>query len=273
LDSLPLAVLKVFDTVELLEGVLSHLPFKELFVLQRVSKQWGTTIAASPQLQEKMFLRLRSNVPKETWFIDSLDEPSPFGRMEPHASYILRTRELGFRLAKTPSSEAKRLYTPITLSPALQILRSCLKTPQRVLGSRERASISVRRAELDEHSSLCEMYLSDPPCCKVRLSLLTEPAGEGSLIKSNKGVKVGDVLMAASRFEEEGSFEIPERSLAAFASEQCLSVYGAESVILCIEFLRNGKIQPVIPSDEERAVATANRTSTVQPLGPTIMIV
>jgi hypothetical protein len=270
LDSLSLAV---FGTCELLEGVLSYLPLKDLFVLQRVSKQWGKVIAASPQLQEKMFLRLQSKIPKETWVIDSLGE-SPFDVfMESHASFMLRTRKLEFRLAKTPSSEAKRLYTPITLSPALQILRSCLKTPQRVLGSRERASISVRRAELDEHSSLCEMYLSDPPCCKVRLSLLTEPAGEGSLIKSNKGVTVGDVLMAASRFEEEGSFEIPGGSLDAFVSEQCLSVYGAESVILCIEFLRNGKIQPVIPSNAERAVATANRTSTVQPLSPTIMVV
>lgn len=65
----------MFGTCELLEGVLSYLPLKDLFVLQRVSKQWGKVNAASPQLQEKMFLRLQSKIPQETWVIYGTDEP------------------------------------------------------------------------------------------------------------------------------------------------------------------------------------------------------
>jgi hypothetical protein len=114
LDSLSLAV---FGTCELLEGVLSYLPLKDLFVLQRVSKQWGKVIAASPQLQEKMFLRLQSNIPQETWVIDNLGEPSISSR--PLNGFGVRAGRIDFRLVDTPSGEARGLYTPTTLSPAL----------------------------------------------------------------------------------------------------------------------------------------------------------
>jgi hypothetical protein len=41
---------------------------KDLFVFQRVSRQWSEVIAGSSVLQEKMFLRLQSTAPPETWF-------------------------------------------------------------------------------------------------------------------------------------------------------------------------------------------------------------
>lgn len=47
----------VLETTELLESILVYLPFKELFVIQRVSRRFRDVIASSNQLQTKMFLR------------------------------------------------------------------------------------------------------------------------------------------------------------------------------------------------------------------------
>lgn len=44
------------DTYELLERVLTNLPMKQLFVVQRVSLTWKAVIERSQPLQKKMFL-------------------------------------------------------------------------------------------------------------------------------------------------------------------------------------------------------------------------
>lgn len=50
----------VFNTAELLENILSFLPFKNLFGVMRVSKQFKSAIDNSPTLQRMIFLRLSS---------------------------------------------------------------------------------------------------------------------------------------------------------------------------------------------------------------------
>ncbi|KAK5108352.1 hypothetical protein LTR62_008382 [Meristemomyces frigidus] len=45
----------VFNTVELLENIFSHLPVKTLFGIQRVCRQFHELIAQSKQLQKRMF--------------------------------------------------------------------------------------------------------------------------------------------------------------------------------------------------------------------------
>ncbi|KAK6436279.1 hypothetical protein LTR95_007521 [Oleoguttula sp. CCFEE 5521] len=56
----PTATQRVFSTTELLEAILLCGPIKmrQLFSLQRVSKQFAATIAGSMKLQKKMFLRV-----------------------------------------------------------------------------------------------------------------------------------------------------------------------------------------------------------------------
>lgn len=44
---------------ELLERVLSYLPPKQIFAVQRVSRYWKEVITASPDIQEAIFLRER----------------------------------------------------------------------------------------------------------------------------------------------------------------------------------------------------------------------
>ena len=56
-DSLPAAaVLQVFETYELLENILSHLPFFDLVHAQQVSKQWRDITMRSKVLRQNLFL-------------------------------------------------------------------------------------------------------------------------------------------------------------------------------------------------------------------------
>ena len=56
---------RVFGTTELLEHIISFLPMRKIFTVQSVSKQWQNVIAASPRIEEKVYLRLKTT-PKET---------------------------------------------------------------------------------------------------------------------------------------------------------------------------------------------------------------
>jgi hypothetical protein len=58
----------VLHIAELLERVLSFLPPKQIFAIQRVSCYWKEVITASPDIQEAMFLRARpADRPLELW--------------------------------------------------------------------------------------------------------------------------------------------------------------------------------------------------------------
>lgn len=48
--------LQVFNTVELLESILLHLPTKDVLLAQRVSKSWKGTVTGSLRLQKALFL-------------------------------------------------------------------------------------------------------------------------------------------------------------------------------------------------------------------------
>lgn len=68
MDTTDTARERVFKTEELLEGILSFLPFKTLFYIRRVSKRWAEGIDGSIVLQQKMFLRPRDQ--PELWRLD-----------------------------------------------------------------------------------------------------------------------------------------------------------------------------------------------------------
>lgn len=58
-----------FQTAEILEQILIHLPFKTLWTCQRVCKQFQAMTETSPALQEIMMLRPRGG-PRECWRIE-----------------------------------------------------------------------------------------------------------------------------------------------------------------------------------------------------------
>jgi hypothetical protein len=51
---------------ELLENIMSFLPAKTIFRVQRVSQNWKNTIARSVSIQEKLYLRCQGK-PQEVW--------------------------------------------------------------------------------------------------------------------------------------------------------------------------------------------------------------
>lgn len=56
------------QTTEILENILSYLPNRNVFGVQRVCRQWKEVTAGSPTIQDKLFLKLRDETP-ETWIL------------------------------------------------------------------------------------------------------------------------------------------------------------------------------------------------------------
>lgn len=84
---------------ELLENILSFLPAKMVFRVQRVSQTWRSTIAQSVSIQEKLFFRCQST-PQDVWEFSSVkgeDDDDKFSycefkawkheRVPPHSFY------------------------------------------------------------------------------------------------------------------------------------------------------------------------------------------
>jgi hypothetical protein len=169
-----------------------------------------------------------------------------------------------------------KLYMPTTLNPVFQMSRPPQPTLQRLANcKREAVSIRVRPDALYERSSLWNMYVTNPPCQSARIKLPVEPK-DGSRIKSDGGLTVGDILAAAARYEDENCFGreryCPRRnerrvfpaSLNALdgvltsSTRRVESVYDVDFVTLCVDLPREDKIQPVLPSEAERATMVFN---------------
>jgi hypothetical protein len=59
---------KTFETLELLPSILVHLPVKQLYSVQRVSKEFRQAVLGCPLIRDKMFLNRSTNA-RETWKI------------------------------------------------------------------------------------------------------------------------------------------------------------------------------------------------------------
>lgn len=112
---------KVFNITEILENILECLPANTLFVIQRVNKRFHQTIADSPRIQRKMFLRI-DNDQSVFWEADRMnigswrlkqglnvnDAPGTavtpvvlnpcLERVRPHKSHLIRPLERGEHL-------------------------------------------------------------------------------------------------------------------------------------------------------------------------------
>jgi hypothetical protein len=90
------------NTTEILENILTYLPNRAVFGVQRVCRQWRNTIASSPTIQEKLFLRLRHRTP-ETWM---LTNPVSFYQYYyQEGNFDIQKHERKFRVAKAAEVE------------------------------------------------------------------------------------------------------------------------------------------------------------------------
>jgi hypothetical protein len=137
----------VFDTAELLENILIHLPSREIFKVQRVSRRFKDTTVNSMLLQQKMFLRPR-------------DQPTTFWR-------LLRTPHL-----ITQKKLHRYVVTPVTLSPFLKSWGyDEVEENGKTVAKFPIDPLTGQPQPFNMDSSILDTYFSDPPCRNLRLHL------------------------------------------------------------------------------------------------------
>ncbi|GAB7323675.1 hypothetical protein MBLNU13_g07152t1 [Cladosporium sp. NU13] len=112
LDALYHAVL---DTTELLECVLSHLPSKQIFGVQRLARLWKDVIARSPAIQEKLFLKLQ-NKPAELWGLLECARRAEF-----EGSRLRLEKPTSEAEVESVSTTDVGMFTSVALNPFLQV--------------------------------------------------------------------------------------------------------------------------------------------------------
>jgi hypothetical protein len=196
------------DIPEILESALSFLPPRTLFGVQRVSHLWKSTIAASPPIQEKTFLRLRTKT-SEIWMLKNpRSVPRGWNRGEERPGLdwnfrIVGDTEMQSGSWKIKSGELQHLLTLVTLSPFLHIMQYGSANDRIEENSHAFQARLVPTAKFAQHNSFRNTYLTDPPCKEVGLYMnyearLSPPElhtiGGYAEIRSDKPLTLGDII-------------------------------------------------------------------------------
>ena len=128
------AVTKVFNTVELVENILLHLPIKDIFVTTTVHPIIRDVVAGSTKLQKVMYR------------MHEVDSVQPGHRITINPLIDLVLQQLGLKLME-PYLDDDKLYTRL-LGPsgqlAIDVLRDTIK-PDCVAGYRDRIASLQKR--------------------------------------------------------------------------------------------------------------------------------
>ena len=169
LDTLHRAVL---DTTELLECILSHLPMKQIFGVQRVSRLWKDAVARSPIIQEKLFLKLKSK-PTELWALLEHARRAQFKGRELRLEKLTSESDV-----ESVSATDATMFAPVALNPFLQLGHDPDEGPMCDKPVYDRARYHTpETTEFCEGlafglgSSLMDTHISDPPCMRARVAL------------------------------------------------------------------------------------------------------
>lgn len=204
-------------------------------MLQGISKSWRAVIAASPGLQERMFLRLQNATSKETWVLDGPNRSGLVGNIAAYRKSVELTGVPKLRLFDGDRTTGAEFLIPLTLNPIFNLIdtihnlaRLPFSTASRLTGSAksptfERVCLSgvdavricVPPVALRRQCSLWNVYLSDPPCRVATGKLNVKFQGSqpyrtstfmtpkiGFRAESDAGLTFGDILTAASRSTE-----------------------------------------------------------------------
>ena len=200
----------VFNTNELLEQIILCLPMRTIFGIQRVSRNFKDVIATSPKIQEKMFLRLRKDIPAETWMFETLNRDPD----NPNRAVWKKERDVRFEKIDPNSVKTKgRLLKPVVLNPLLHLtswITPVLPAKTRLyllLDKRESVAMNFSPSHFGSHHSFLKTYITDPPCytanAVIEADVLLDPTKEpihGRAIAwgdtSDQGLTIGDVVLA-----------------------------------------------------------------------------
>lgn len=187
----------VFNTTELLENILLHLPIRSILTAQRVCRQFKELVDTSIHLQTALWMRTK-NV-EQTWFhqVTFASQPGP-------GIFLGVTRNQAFT-AKDPTSPWMKHteLIPAELNPAL--LRS-FELPEedaaQRLGDGEYAQFLSPKDLANKQGSWRKMYLTDPACKSIegllRGLLPGRPSccvwGHRKRVSDSKGLTLGAIV-------------------------------------------------------------------------------
>ncbi|KAK4493804.1 hypothetical protein PRZ48_014989 [Zasmidium cellare] len=189
----------VFNTSELLENILVHLPARKLFTIQRVNQQFKEAIEGSVEIQQKMFLRLGGE-PKEEWLVRSLWGG---GRQFYPASYQGRFAEALTSFTVVKANEA--VFRPLVYGTG------SLDSRGSYLGFRPAMYGSLISTIKGEQHSWDRGYLFDPPGTKLRLELSMTSDGVNICtvsitVNSTSELTMGSLLRESRAERASGTF-------------------------------------------------------------------
>lgn len=190
----------VLDTTELLEAILVCLPFKDLFVIQRVSRRFHDVIAGSTQLQEKMWLRPYSSSFKRESLTLRTRNPIPQGE----------TFELPPNYDERELLPASKGLTNVIRQHIVLADITPLAEPAYFRTLRERLFLADSEIRLDFSrlhrmtGSWRKLLITDPPCEEVDMDAsiqLEDPhSSDGSrwyerlaCLQNENGMNLGDL--------------------------------------------------------------------------------
>lgn len=172
---------------------------RKIFSIQRVCRRSRDVIASSPEIQIKVFLRLRNDAPNESWALEIPSENS-LGRPFPDKA----------RFQMVDAKTKAMLYRPVALNPLLQMMPSLVYrgSAARIChlhGHREMLVMNFPKSHFGNHSSFLRTYITDPPCYTANAEIsasygVEEHSSHGAVrggdIKSDQGLNIGDVILA-----------------------------------------------------------------------------
>jgi len=191
---------RALDVPEVLENILVHLPIRDLFIHQRVSKQFQAA-TESPSCRKKMFLAL-SDRRHESWRLLGKYELKRGGNMSRWRFECVRPCDADYQLPIAPA-----VLNPLLVLNPLFVCRSerlsCAQRRGWFRPSFERVVLEPRQPRIvGSHSSLLATYISDPPCKKAVVNILFIPAIKSRILAiipeqitvwSETGLKLGDL--------------------------------------------------------------------------------
>ena len=203
----------VFNTTELLESILIRLPYKDLFVLQRVSHKFKDVISGSVRLQQRMFLR--SCVARESWTLRCKNRSGQTPSNSMAAKLVPDPFDFGEVEVVPPSdsvTNALKQFTPVVLCPLVKDFGQVFNDFIDLQNSEQESSLSLTKL-LKHPGSWRSMQLADPSVNEVLIigSLnFYEPDGKTMVVQSLRlrdsssdtaGVKLGTIadIMLNSR--------------------------------------------------------------------------
>jgi len=264
------------QTTEILENILSYLPNRNFFGVQRVCRQWKDVIAGSPTIQDKLFLKLRDETP-ETWI---LTNPVSFEYIYDHDNFDIRTVKKKFRIASAAQVKSRDktsfgqvpLFMPVTLNPLLERWNvTGLWIEEHPVEHAAIFSAEAHLTQFAQHGSARATFITDPPCNEVKVMLHYNPrpsrpgfyflAGHVKF-RSDRPLTVGDAIDKAleSRIMwwrqtyRHTSTDVLGDLTAAQKIDELEKEHSCKLVLSCVSItlaLNDTKIQPLPLTDAE----------------------